>query len=114
MDCEGSQIVNPLALQRGLTEKYHNRSLATVNDHEIRMSVMTGTFGWHRHPASDETFLVIEGALAIDLEDREIVLGPGDMFTVQKDVLHRTRAVTARSVNLTFERISAQTLFVAD
>ncbi len=40
---------------------YLNEILATVNDHVVRVSVMTEPYFWHRHPESDETFLVLEG-----------------------------------------------------
>src|SRR3954468_18148251 len=54
-------VIDPLSLSRAVTDFYHIVSLATVNDHEIRMSVMTERFRWHRHPDSDETFYGIDG-----------------------------------------------------
>ena len=106
--------INPLGESRSITLPYHNCRVAAVNDHEIRMSVMTSGFEWHRHPRSDEVFLVIEGRLVIELEDKKVVLGAGDLFTVPKGVVHRTRPEGARSVNLTFERQEAGTVFVCD
>jgi mannose-6-phosphate isomerase-like protein (cupin superfamily) len=103
--------VDPLALSREVTEPYHNVSLATVNDHEIRMSVMTEQFRWHSHPDSDETFVGVDGKLVLEFEDGEVVLGPGEMVTVPAGVLHRTRPAGSRSVNLTFERRNAETIF---
>ena len=105
-------IIAPLAISRGISEEYRNLSLATVNDHEVRMSVMTGGFQWHRHPDSDETFIGVDGQLVIEFEDGEVVVGPGEMVTVPAGVLHRTRPSGARSVNLTVERRGAETLFV--
>jgi mannose-6-phosphate isomerase-like protein (cupin superfamily) len=102
---------NPLALSRLVSEPYYNTSLATVNDHEIRMSVMTEQFRWHRHPDSDETFYGIDGELVIELDDREIVVRPGEFVTVPAGTLHRTRPAGHRSVNLTFERVGAETVF---
>lgn len=49
-------VVDPLALSGLIQYDYSNVSLNSVNDHEIRMSVMTEQFRWHRHPDSDETF----------------------------------------------------------
>jgi Mannose-6-phosphate isomerase len=98
-------------LSRAVTEAYRNVSLGPVNDHEIRLSVMTEQFRWHRHPNSDETFLGVDGELVIEFSDREIVLGPGQLVTVPAGTLHRTRPAGQRSVNLTFERIGAETLF---
>jgi mannose-6-phosphate isomerase-like protein (cupin superfamily) len=103
--------IDPLALSREVTEHYRNISLATVNDHEIRMSVMTEQFRWHRHPDSDETFYGVDGELIIEFPDHEVVVGPGQFVTVPAGTLHRTRPAGARSVNLTFERKNAETIF---
>jgi mannose-6-phosphate isomerase-like protein (cupin superfamily) len=102
--------IDPAGLAAAVTAPYHNRSLATVNDHEIRISVMTSGFGWHIHPDSDETFLSVDGGLVIELDEGEVVLSPGQMATVPRGVRHRTRPVGARSVNLTFERKDAATI----
>lgn len=104
--------IEPLERSKLIMQPYHNESLGRVNDHEIRMSVMTEQFRWHRHPDSDETFFGIEGELVIDFEDRTVILGPGQMITVPAGTLHRTRPNGARSVNLTFERVDAPTEFV--
>jgi len=103
--------VSLLGESQAITDSYRNVRIAAVNDHEIRMSVMTSGFDWHHHPDSDEVFLGVDGELVIELEDREIVLGPGELFTVPKGTLHRTRPATARSVNITFERRDAATVF---
>ena len=106
-----SNPIDPLALSREIAQPYHNVSLATVNDHEIRMSVMTERFRWHLHPDSDETFYGIDGELVIEFEDHEVVVSPGQFVTVPAGTLHRTRPAGARSVNLTFERAGAETVF---
>ena len=104
-------LVDPLTLSRAVTDAYRNVSLGDVNDHEIRMSVMTEQFRWHRHPNSDETFLGVDGELVIEFCDREIIVRAGQLVTVPAGVLHRTRPAGKRSVNLTFERVGAETVF---
>lgn len=91
---------------------YKNIPLSTVNDHNVRLSVMTEPFYWHYHPNSDETFLVIEGILCIDLEDKTIEVEPGQLFSIPANVIHCTRPKDHRSVNLTFERSNIQTVKV--
>jgi len=103
--------VDPLKVSREIEQAYHNRRLMAVNDHEIRMSVMTHAFPWHHHPDSDESFHCLDGALVVELPDEEITLNPGEFLTVPAGVRHRTRPAGARSVNLTFERMGAQTVF---
>jgi mannose-6-phosphate isomerase-like protein (cupin superfamily) len=104
--------IEPAQIGASVTEAYHNRSLATINDHEVRLSVMTHGFAWHHHPDSDETFLVVDGELVIEFENQEVVLQPGQMLTVPRGTVHRTRPNGERSVNLTFERKDAATIFL--
>src|SRR3954452_4438944 len=104
-------LMDPLVLSRAVTEAYANVSLGEVNDHEIRMSVMTEQFRWHHHPDSDETFFGVDGELVIEFRDREVVVKVGQFVTVPAGTLHRTRPAGERSVNLTFERRDARTIF---
>ena len=109
--CEPLTPLDPLRISQAITDAYDNRRIASVNDHEIRMSVMTGGFPWHRHPDSDETFYGIDGELIIEFAHHQVVLKPGELLTVPKGVLHRTRPGGERSVNLTFEKLGAETVF---
>ena len=102
-------LIDPLSLSRAILSDYHNESLTKVNDHEVRISVVTRQYPWHRHPDSDETFFGVEGELVIEFADREILLKPGQFVTVRAGTLHRTRPAGERCVNLTFERIGAGT-----
>ena len=111
MEKDVPTVFDPLAFGRAVMESYENRSVATVNDHEVRLSVMSETYGWHRHPDSDETFLSVDGGLVIEFEGGEVVLEPGQLLTVPAGMLHRTRPAGDRSVNLTFERRDAETVF---
>ena len=89
---------------------YKNIPVSLINDHVIRLSVMTEPFYWHYHPNSDETFLVTEGVVCIDLEDRTVELTSGQLFTIPANVKHRTRPKGERSVNLTFELAAMETI----
>lgn len=80
-----------------------NRTLCAVNDAWVRLGVMEGDFHWHKHDAEDEFFLVLEGRLDIELEDRTIVLQPGQAFVVPAGVMHLPHA-RERSVVLMVER----------
>lgn len=91
---------------------YENHPIARVNDHVVRVSVMTQPYHWHFHPNSDETFLVIEGGLVIELEAGELELHAGQMVTVGRGIRHRTRPVGDRSVNITFESADAESVSV--
>jgi mannose-6-phosphate isomerase-like protein (cupin superfamily) len=88
---------------------YFNDILTRVNDHVVRLSIMTEPYFWHRHPESDETFLVIEGTLEIEFENHQIVLMPGELMTIPSGVIHRTRPLGGRTVNLTVESAATTT-----
>lgn len=107
MPNSSSEIVD-LAVESLTTASYENHPIAKVNDHVIRISIMTEAYPWHCHPDSDETFMALEGGLFIDFDDRTVELMPGHLLTVRRGVRHRTRPMGARSVNLTFERAEAQ------
>lgn len=81
---------------------WKNFEITDVNDHVLRLSVLQRDFHWHYHENSDETFLVWEGILFIDFEDRTIELQPGQIITIPKKMKHRTRA-KQRTVILCFE-----------
>lgn len=98
-----------LAAESSTTASYENHAIASVNDHVIRISIMTEPYPWHCHPDSDETFMALQGGLFIDFDDKTVELKPGHLFTVARGVRHRTRPIGTRSVNLTFERAEAQT-----
>ena len=89
---------------------YANFSVAQTNDHVVKVSVMTESYYWHYHPNSDETFIMLEGVLLIDLESETIELLPGHVLTIPKNVIHRTRPKGERSVNLTVEHTQIETV----
>ena len=65
------------------------RIVARYNDNEICLVRVEGEFVWHSHEDTDDLFLVLDGELEIELRDRTITLGPGDLFVVPRGVEHR-------------------------
>jgi len=63
-------MVIDIARKAAVNKVHTNIPVATINDNVVRMSVMTEPYFWLFHPNSDETFLVMEGSVFIDLEDR--------------------------------------------
>jgi mannose-6-phosphate isomerase-like protein (cupin superfamily) len=92
-DKYGSLTLIDLPAEIAAHEPWFNQTLTTVNDAVVRLGIIEGDFHWHKHDDQDEFFLVLDGRLLIDLEDRETVaLEPHQGYTVPKGVLHRTRA----------------------
>ena len=65
------------------------RIVARYNDNEVCLVRVEGEFVWHSHDDTDDLFLVLDGDLDIELRDRTVALGPGDLFVVPKGVEHR-------------------------
>jgi mannose-6-phosphate isomerase-like protein (cupin superfamily) len=85
-------------------EPWFNQTLAQVDEAVVRLGVLDGDFHWHKHDDQDELFLVLEGSLAVDLQDAPpVTLGPLQAYGVAKGVMHRTRAI-GRTVVLMIER----------
>jgi mannose-6-phosphate isomerase-like protein (cupin superfamily) len=114
METQSLTIIDIQQIAKNNDSIYTNLPLALVNDHVVRISIMTEPYFWHLHPNSDESFLVIEGSVFIDLEDKTIELFPNQLFTIPKNVKHRTRPNGSRSVNLTFETKDMITVKVED
>lgn len=63
--------------------------VADFNGHDVMVVKLKGAFVWHSHADTDDFFLVLRGRLTIELRDRKVELGPGELFVVPKGVEHR-------------------------
>ena len=73
----------------GFDEPWSPRTVATLNDYDLRVVKTQGEFTRHSHPETDEAFLVLAGSLTIRLDDAEITLGPGQLYVVPRGVSHQ-------------------------
>jgi mannose-6-phosphate isomerase-like protein (cupin superfamily) len=72
-----------------LADHWSPRTVAQFNDCDVMVVKVKGEFVWHSHADTDDFFLVLKGKLDIELRDRTISLGPGQMYVVPKGVEHR-------------------------
>jgi mannose-6-phosphate isomerase-like protein (cupin superfamily) len=63
-----------------------------LNDYKLAVVKAHGEFVWHKHDETDDFFLVLAGRLTIQLRDRDVELGPGELFVVPRGVEHCPRA----------------------
>lgn len=106
------QVIDLAEEGKAVTEDYRNQVLNRVDDSCLRLSVFQGKYRWHVHPSSDELFVVLEGAIVIELKDGpSIRIGPLQAATVPAGTVHRTIGV-GRTVNLCFEKAQAETVFL--
>ncbi len=65
------------------------RTVARLNDYDIMVVKVQGEFVWHKHDETDDFFLILAGQLTMRLRDREVTLGPGELFVVPRGVEHQ-------------------------
>ena len=71
------------------SEQWSPRVVAEMNDYQFKLSKLQGEFIWHSHPETDEVFLVVDGAMAIEFRDGRVDLKAGEMFVVPRGVEHK-------------------------
>ena len=74
------------------SEHWSPKVIAEMNDYQFKLVKIEGDFVWHEHPDTDEVFIVIEGTMQIEFEDRTIELREGEMLVVPKGVRHKPYA----------------------
>jgi mannose-6-phosphate isomerase-like protein (cupin superfamily) len=82
-------LAEKLALLDG---PYQPGIVGYLNDYKLAVVKVLGEFVWHRHEDTDDFFLVLSGRLTIQLRDRDVVLGPGELFVVPTGVEHCPKA----------------------
>jgi mannose-6-phosphate isomerase-like protein (cupin superfamily) len=73
-------------------EPFSPRIVGYLNDYQLQVAKTKGEFVWHAHPETDDFFLVVSGELTIQLRDRDVVLGPGELYVVPRGVEHCPRS----------------------
>jgi len=78
------------------------RIVASYNGNEVRVVKVEVSFVWHAHADTDDLFLVLDGELDLELRDRTITLGPGELYVVPRGVEHRpvARRGEVRMINI--------------
>ena len=69
-------------------ERWSPKIVAELNDAYVKVVKFTGEFVWHHHDDEDELFLVVSGQLRMQFRDGEVVLEPGELIVVPRDVEH--------------------------
>ena len=81
--------VNLAAKLATFGDHWQPRTIARFNDCDIMVVKAQGEFVWHKHDDTDDFFLVLKGHPTIELRDRSVRLGPGELFVVPRGVEHR-------------------------
>lgn len=70
-------------------EHWSPRTVAGFNGHDVMVVKVEGEFVWHKHDDTNDFFLVLSGKLDIEMRDRTVTLGPGELFVVPKGIENR-------------------------
>lgn len=81
--------INLAATLAQLSEPWSPRTVAMVNDYDVRLVRVLGEFARHRHPDTDELFLVLDGLLEIWMDTGCVRLGPGELYVVPTGAYHQ-------------------------
>ena len=81
--------INLAAKLATFSDHWRPRTVTQYNGHDVMVVKLEGEFTWHKHDDTDDFFLVLKGAIDIELRDRVVHLNAGEMFIVPKGVEHR-------------------------
>ena len=70
-------------------EPWSPRTVAVLNDYDVRVVHTRGEFTRHSHSETDEVFLVLSGSMTIRMDDGDVTLGPGQLYVVPKGTPHQ-------------------------
>lgn len=77
----------PAAFDR-IPEPWSPHIAARVNNQEIRLAKIHGSFDWHFHDGVDELFFVVKGRFVMRFRDEDIAMEEGDMIVVPANAEH--------------------------
>ncbi|MEM1428837.1 MAG: cupin domain-containing protein [Pseudomonadota bacterium] len=82
-------VVNLADKLASFNDHWSPKIVTQFNDCDVMVVKAKGAFVWHKHDDTDDFFLVLSGTLRIDMRDRSVTLGPGELFVVPEGVEHR-------------------------
>ncbi|MEQ8898798.1 MAG: cupin domain-containing protein [Roseovarius sp.] len=75
------------------TSHWDPHVVADYNDNDVMVVKFKGEFPFHKHEDTDDFFLVLDGEMVMEFEDRpDQTVRKGEMIVVPKGVVHRPRA----------------------
>jgi mannose-6-phosphate isomerase-like protein (cupin superfamily) len=84
-----TDAVDLAAVLATFEEPWSPRTVAVMNDYDVRVVKTKGEFTRHSHPETDELFLVLRGSLTIRMDEGDVELGPGQVYVVPRGVPHQ-------------------------
>ena len=92
--------INLVSKFKKIKDYWSPKVIAEMNDYQFKLAKIKNDFIWHSHEDTDETFIVIEGKIKIEFEDKIVELSEGEMIIVPKGKKHRPFAVEEAKIML--------------
>tara|TARA_S200000501_G_scaffold155352_1_gene146542 strand:+ start:881 stop:1240 length:360 start_codon:yes stop_codon:yes gene_type:complete len=73
-------------------DRWSPKVIAEMNDYQFKLVKIKNDFVWHKHDDTDEVFIVVEGKIHIEFEDKTIEINEGEMIVVPKGTKHKPYA----------------------
>ena len=101
--------VDLAAVLSTIDQPWSPRTVAVLNDYDLRVVHTRGEFTRHSHPETDEVFLVLSGELTIRMDAGDVTLGPGQLYVVPKGTPHQPHSPDGAQVLLIEPRATVNT-----
>ena len=83
--------MHAISLQDKLTlfqDHWSPKVIAALNDYQVKLAKIQGTFVRHNHPETDELLLVVSGEMILHFDDDQVLLKQGELYVVPQGVYH--------------------------
>lgn len=81
-------------------DQWSPKIIAEMNDYQFKLVKIKNDFVWHKHDDTDEVFIVVEGKIHIEFEDKTIEINEGEMIVVPKGIKHKPYAIEEAKIML--------------
>jgi mannose-6-phosphate isomerase-like protein (cupin superfamily) len=95
-----NEPVDVASILTTIEDLWSPRTVATLNDYDVRVVKVKGEFTRHSHPDTDEFFLVLSGSLVIRMETGDVDLRPGQLYVVPRGTPHQPVSADGAEVML--------------
>ena len=82
------------------SDQWSPKVIAEMNDYQFKLVKIQNDFIWHKHEDTDEVFIVLDGKIFIEFEDKTIEINQGEMIVVPKGVKHKPYAKDEANIML--------------
>ena len=112
-----SQVVSLPSVLNSFTEQWSPRLVGQINETHIKVAKIQNEFVWHRHPNSDECFIILEGEMVLQMRPEDggdRILKKGDVFNVPKNVAHCPKASSGECQIMMIEAVGTENIGDSD